>query len=82
MYLYNQTKEEIEESLEVAKTLILNCLVKENLIKFEDANDWCEKHIVMIYNKPYFRKLLKGLLKKDKENIDDKNYMFIVKKIE
>jgi len=54
---YTYTKSELEESCDVAKTAIVQALVKEGMLDETEAEQWCKTHTIMIRNKPFFRTL-------------------------
>jgi|TARA_Y100000034_G_scaffold32726_1_gene40154 hypothetical protein len=47
MELYTRTKEQMEQSFDKVKGVILNALVKEKLIDKEVAGEWCMTHTVI-----------------------------------
>lgn len=69
-------KEDLENTADLVKELVMKALVKDGLLNFEDAENWSKVHTVLVAKKAFFR-TLSGLWNKEKEN--GKVYLNIVK---
>lgn len=78
-YEYTVTnKDELEDNLDSAKTAILRALVKDGIIKDTVAEEWCEKHTIILKKKGIF----KTLTDKFKNTESNSTYlMLVVKKV-
>lgn len=57
MYTYTMTNEDLEETADVVKVTVLDALVKEGFIKYEEADTWCASHGVKVIKKNIWRTL-------------------------
>lgn len=57
MYTYTMTNEDLEETADVVKVVILDALVKEGFIGYEEADNWCASHSAKIVKKSIWRTL-------------------------
>lgn len=57
MNVYSFTKEDLEENYDSAKTAIIDVLVKEGYLEYEEAEEWCRTHTVILRKKNVFRTL-------------------------
>lgn len=64
---FSLTEKDLENTADIIKTTILANLVKEGLLNFDAANDWCATHTIIVRNKTIFRTISK-LWKETAEN--------------
>ena len=64
--MYSMMKEELEETADVVKMVVAAQLVKDELLDFDIADNWCSTHGVRVAKKSIFR-TLSNLWKKEKE---------------
>lgn len=71
------TKEELEESIDLSKIVILKALVEDGLLDFETTEKWSENNTVILKKKSFFRTLSEKWNNKKEEN---KYYFMVVKR--
>ena len=64
---YPMTREELEDTIDFAKTVILSALVRDGKIEQSIADGWCANHKVVIVNKSVFR-TISDIWKKEKND--------------
>jgi len=57
MNIYSLTKDDLENTADKIKPVVLAALVKDGLISQADAETWCENHTVILRKKSFFRTL-------------------------
>ncbi len=55
MQIYSVTEEDLVASADIIKTIVVATLVKEKLLDYKLADDWCATHGLIIAKKNIFR---------------------------
>lgn len=55
--VYSLTKVDMEEQADIVKLSILKALVKDGIVDFDVADEWCQTHGVILSKKTMFRTL-------------------------
>ena len=76
---YPMTREELEDTIDFAKTAILSALVRDERIERATADDWCARHKVVLVNKSVFR-TISDIWKKEK-NEDNALFYQVVRRV-
>lgn len=79
MYTYTFTNEQLEETLDTSKIIVLKSLIKEGMIDMDRAEDWCKNHTVLVKEKSFFR-TISNLWRNTKKS-SDSLVLIIVKRI-
>lgn len=75
---YQNTIEDLERAADTVKICILSALVKEGLLKKEQAEEWCENHTLIMRKRNIFRTLTDKFIK-TKPTIDGHIYITVKK---
>lgn len=75
--VYTLDREQLEEMADKIKLVVLNALVEEGRMTFEEADKWCKEHTIIQKKKTFFR-TLSDLWTKT-ETVKDAYYWVIVK---
>ncbi len=76
MYEFSMTSEELEETADIAKVLVLSALVKDGLIDKEKADEWAAATTFVHRKKTIFRTLTDKW--KNEKEVLGKYYLIIV----
>ncbi len=75
MQMFSMTNEELEDSADAVKVVVLNALVREGFIDKDDAEKWAEKTTILHRKKSFFRTLSEKWLK---EKIETNRYYYLI----
>ena len=75
---YQLTTSDLENVIDDAKTAIVRALVTEGLLDAGVADAWCETHMTLLRNKPFFRTLTD---KWRKEPESEHDFLIVVERV-
>ena len=75
MKLYQYTNEDLEATLDVVKTAIMQDLAHDGIMTVDEADRWCNCHTILIRKHPAFERLKDKL----KKSGDGSQYFIVVK---
>ncbi len=78
MVVYDLTREDLGESADQTKALVLEQLVRDGLIDEKIADEWCAEHTIIFRKKTIFRTVSTLFCKKE-EAKDGNLYQIVVK---
>jgi hypothetical protein len=79
MEIFNYTKEELEDALDLAKRNTIAALVEEGILDNNIAQEWTESHSIIIRKKSIFRDILSKFT--NIQDMDKRFYFLVVKKV-
>lgn len=77
--LYTLSSFDMEAIADHVKVVVIDAMMREGILSYEDAEEWCEQHTVLRRKKSIFRTLTDKWLKFKEEK--DTNYWIVVKQV-
>jgi hypothetical protein len=75
---YSLQRDELEDLIDTVKLVVVGALVKEKIMKEDEADKWCEDHTIIIRKKTFFKTISDKWFNKKEEKND---LLIVVKKV-